>query len=233
MLTLTASATPDGEHLPPVDHLDELLASWDAVRRELDRVLEDRRYARLAILEPHPSDGDNNGYLHIHVAVFMQGYVPPEAFERVYDAHVRNCDFAKKQAHTTGDIDVRHTGLDRGEMAQMNHSQAEGYSYSSESIGNLACYLAEYLGTYDDPLDQPEHVKAANAVLWATGRQRWRPGSTAQEFMKYDGPDDPLKSEWEFVGIKDSEGEIHPVRDDDDDESDGCSYLFETAPPPD
>jgi hypothetical protein len=201
------------------------------VRRELDRVLEDRRYARLAILEPHPSDGDNNGYLHIHIAVFMQGYVPPEAFERVYDAHVRNCDFAKKQAHTTGDIDVRHTGLDREEMAQMNHSQAEGYSYSSESIGNLACYLAEYLGTYDDPLDQPEHVKAANAVLWATGRQRWRPGSTAQEFMKYDGPDDPLKSEWEFVGIKDSEGEIHPVRDEDD-ESDGCSYLFETAPPP-
>lgn len=209
MLTISASATPQGEFLPPVDHLDELLASWDAVRRALDRVLGDRRYARLAILEPHPGDGDNNGYLHIHIAVFMEGFVSASEFEPVYDAHVRNCDFAGKKAHTADNIDVRHTGLDRGELAVMNHARAEGYPYSSESIGNLACYLAEYLNTHSDPLDQPECVRASNAVLWATGRQRWRPCQQAQKFMAYDGPEQ--NTDWEFIGIEDASGEFHEV----------------------
>jgi hypothetical protein len=81
MLTLTASSTPNGDPLPSVDHLDELLSSWSAVSRALRRVLEDRRSARLAILEPHPGDGPNNGYLHIHIAVFIDGYVSPETFQ--------------------------------------------------------------------------------------------------------------------------------------------------------
>jgi len=35
MLTLTASGAPEGEQLPPVDHLHDLDSSWEAVRREL------------------------------------------------------------------------------------------------------------------------------------------------------------------------------------------------------
>ena len=68
MLTFTASSTDDsGNPLPPVDHLDGLLESWDAIRRSLDRVFDENRYERLAILEPHKS-----GYIHVHMAVFCR-----------------------------------------------------------------------------------------------------------------------------------------------------------------
>ena len=207
MLTLTASSTPNGEPLPAVDHLDELLSSWSAVSRTLRRVLEDRRSARLAILEPHPGDGPNNGYLHIHIAVFVDGYVSPETFQPVLDAHLSNCDLATADAHTTDDIQNRHAGADRD--PGYNHSLAEGIEHDSEQIGELAIYLAEYLGTYgdDDPLEAPEHVQAANALLWATNRQRWRPCSTAQSLMAYDAPD--TATDWEVVGIE-TNGEIIP-----------------------
>ena len=210
MLTLTASATPNGEPLPAVDHLDELLASWSAVSRALRRVLDDRRSARLAILEPHPGDGVNNGYLHVHIAVFIDGIVQPEVFQPVLDAHVRNCDYAASEAHSVDDIDVRHAGADRD--PERNHSIAEGIEYDSDQIGELAIYLAEYLGTYgdDSPLNAPEHVQAANALLWATNRQRWRPCQTAQQFMAYDPPD--RVTDWELVGIE-KDGEFTEIED--------------------
>ena len=205
MLTLTASSTPNDEPLPCVDHLDELLSSWSSVSRTLRRVLDDYRSARLAILEPHPGDGPNNGYLHIHIAVFVDGYIKPEAFQPVLDAHLRNCDLATADAHTTDDIQIRHAGADR--QPGYNHSLAEGIDCDTEQLGELAIYLAEYLGTYgdDDPLGAPEHVQAANALLWATNRQRWRPCSTAQSLMAYSGPD--TATDWEVVGIE-TNGEI-------------------------
>jgi len=230
MLTLTASSTPNGEPLPCVDHLDELLSSWSSVTRALRRVLDDRRSARLAILEPHPSDGPNNGYLHIHIAVFIDGYISPGTFQPVIDAHVRNCDLAIPKAHDLdkdSTISVRHVGADRD--PGYNHSLAEGIDYDSDQIGELAIYLAEYLGTYgdDDPLDAPEHVQAANALLWATNRQRWRPCSTAQSLMAYSGPD--TATDWEVVGIE-TNGEFIPC-----DNTAGGVDTFVTGPidPPD
>jgi len=210
MLTLTASSTPNGEPLPAVDHLDELLSSWSSVSRTLRRVLDDRRSARLAILEPHPGDGPNNGYLHIHIAVFVDGNIKPETFQPVINAHLRNCDLATADAHDLDDddtISVRHAGADR--QPGYNHALAEGIEYDSDQLGELAIYLAEYLGTYgdDDPLQAPEHVQAANALLWATNRQRWRPCSTAQSLMAYSVPD--TATDWQLVGIE-KDGEFIP-----------------------
>jgi len=201
MLTLTASSTPQGEPLPPVDHLDGLLASWDAVRRALDRSLDSQRYERLAILEPHPGEGENNGYLHVHVAVFVDGVVQRSDFAPVIEAHVRNCELAEAEAHdVTADetISVRHAGADRADPDD------------DEQLDELAIYLAEYLGTYgdDDPLDAPEHVQASNALLWATGRQRWRPSNGAQEYMTYDPPE--TQGDWSLVGIE-KDGEFIPA----------------------
>jgi hypothetical protein len=200
MLTFTASSTPNGHPLPPVDHLDGLLASWDAIRRALDRALDHRRYERLAILEPHPGDGDNNGYLHIHMAVFVDGVVTADDLAPVIEAHVRNCDLAQPDAHDLDDdstISVRHAGRDRADE-------------DDEVLDELAIYLAEYLGAYgdDDPLDAPEHVQAANALLWATGRQRWRPSNGAQEYMAYEPPESV--GDWSLVGIDDGE-EVIPA----------------------
>lgn len=193
MLSLTASrTTDDGEAVPPVDHLDDLLDSTEAVMRALRRVMEGRRSERLIILEPHKS-----GYLHIHVAVFVDGLITAEMFRPVVEAHLRNCDRAGREAHNIEDdstISVKHVGADRSE----------------DTIENLGTYLAEYLGTYgDDPLDAEDHVQAANAVLWATGRRRWRPSNGAQEYMRTEQSDE--ETPWEFVGIEDGTGELHRV----------------------
>lgn len=198
MLTLTASSAPaerDGRAMPPVDHLNGLLSSWEAVTRELRRCMEGRRYERLAILEPHKS-----GYLHVHVAVFVEGKVTRETFAPVIEAHLRNCDLAVQDAHDVEDdstISVRWAGADRRDE-------------DSDHLDELAIYLAEYLGTYgEDPLDQPDHVQQANAILWATGRQRWRPSNGAQQYMATDrSPPDP---DWELVGIEDGAGDVHEV----------------------
>jgi len=230
MLTLTASATPNDEPLPCVDHLDELLSSWSSVSRTLRRVLDGRRSARLAILEPHPSDGANNGYLHIHIAVFVDGKIKPEMFQPVIESHVNNCDLAGWTAHDLDEddtISVRHAGADR--QPAFNHALAEGIEHDSDQLGELAIYISEYLGAYgdDDPLDAPEHVQAANAILWSTNRQRWRPCSTAQSLMAYSGPD--TDTDWEVVGIED-DGEFIQV-----DPENGGIDTFVTGPidPPD
>ena len=212
MLTFTAS----GDGVPGADHLEELDSSWGPVTRELRRVLDGRRYERLAILEPHPGDGVNNGYLHIHMAVFVDGPIRAEAFQSVYDAHVRNCDLAERDAHTTDDIDVRHAGADRADLDD------------DSTLDELAIYLAEYLGTYgdDDPVDAPEHVQASNALLWATGKRRWRPSNGAQQYMKTE-PKEP-DSEWELVGIE-RDGEVIPC----DPSSGGVDRFTTSWDPPD
>ncbi|QCS40802.1 hypothetical protein FEJ81_00010 (plasmid) [Natrinema versiforme] len=194
MLTFTASSTDDdGDPLPPVDHLDGLLSSWEAVTRALRREMEGRRYERLAILEPHKS-----GYIHIHMAVFVDGPVTQETFAPVIEAHLRNCDGAGRDAHDLADdttVSVNHVGADRSE----------------DTIENLGTYLAEYLGAYgEDPTEAPEHVQKSNAVLWATGKRRWRPSQGAQEYMATNRSD-PVLSDWELVAIEDGDGEEYDV----------------------
>jgi len=194
MLTFTASSTDDrGRARPPVDHLDELLSSWDAVRRALDRELDGRRWERLAILEPHES-----GYLHVHLAVFVDDpTVDRSTFAPVIEAHLRNCSAAARDAHRPDDrttISVRRVAEERGEG----------------EIGNLGTYLAEYLGTYgDDPLESTDAVQMANAILWATGRQRWRPSNGAQAYMAAETS--PGTPGWSFAGMRDAEGDVHEV----------------------
>jgi hypothetical protein len=156
--------------------------------------MDGRRYERLAILEPHES-----GYLHVHIAVFVDGVVRREDFAPVIEAHLRNCDGAGEEAHDMTDrstVSVNHVGADRSE----------------DTIGNLGTYLAEYLGTYSgDPLDEPEKVQMSNTVLWATGRRRWRPSNGAQAYMSTNRSDGPAL--WSLVGIEDGEGEYHEVQD--------------------
>lgn len=222
MLTFTASWCPSGDPLPPVDHLLELDSSWSSVRRELARQLDGHRWEYLAILEPHDS-----GYLHIHLAVFVDGVVTRETFAPVIEAHLRNCELAGPEAHDTDDdstISVRHAGADRDRGGDDLPDE------SDSSLDELALYLAEYLGTYDgDPLSQPDNQQMANALLWATGKQRWRPSNGAQSYMASEKPDDDEASPWELVGIR-SGTDYYPCES-----ADGGVETFETStlPPPD
>jgi hypothetical protein len=218
MLTLTASSGPDGVPVAPVDHLNELDSSWEAVRRALARELDGRRWEYLAILEPHKS-----GYLHIHIAVFVDGPVTTSTFAPVIEAHLRNCDLAGREAHDVADdstISVRHAGADRDVD-------------DDDQLDELACYLAEYLGAYgEDPLDLPDHVQMSNTLLWATGKQRWRPSNGAQQYMKAFPKEDPeAESPWELVGIRRGL-DYHPATDD---ESGGVERFVTTTEwdPPD
>jgi hypothetical protein len=205
MLSLTASWCPHGDALPPVDHLDDLDRSWESVRRELARQLDGRRWEYLAILEPHQT-----GYLHIHIAVFVDGYVTADDFAPVIRAHVRNSPHAEPEAHDVTDdstVSVNRVGLDR----RGQHAAAEGIDHGDE-IGNLGTYLAEYLGTHSgDPLDAPDHQQMSNAVLWATGKQRWRPSQGAQRYMS-SFQKEADESPWEMLGVR-SGTEWYPCED--------------------
>lgn len=95
MLTFTASSTTEeGYPRPPVDHLLDLDASSGPVTAALDRVLDGKRWERVAIPEEHKS-----GYIHWHWAVLVEGRVEAEEFQPVIDAHLRNCPGAERDAH--------------------------------------------------------------------------------------------------------------------------------------
>ena len=142
MVTLTASSTDaQGRPRPPVEHLRDLLASWEAVRRALSRTLDGREWEYLAILEPHES-----GYVHVHIGVFVKGPVVREQFQPVIDAHLRNCPSAGAEAHELADqVTVR----------QASHPSR------NEGVENLGAYLSAYIGgDYESEAhERPDYVK--------------------------------------------------------------------------
>jgi hypothetical protein len=220
MLSLTCSSTDDsGRPRPPVDQLRDLLASYDAVRRELARTLDGRDWEYLAILEPHDS-----GYVHLHIGVFVRGPVVAEQFESVLDTHVENCPTAAAEAHQL---------LDEVDVHRASHPSRSG------GIENLGAYLASYLaGEYNaQPGEQPDFVKRFYAVMWATGRQWFRPSNGAQQYMKPPESDDTADEwatqDWQMVGIA-PDGDLDDVIEIDDDEGGGVDKTrLRTDRPPD
>lgn len=190
MLTLTASSTDDnGDPRPPVEHLRDVLGSWEAVRRALSRVLDDREWEYLAILEPHKS-----GYVHVHIGVFVRGPIVAEQFQPVIDAHLRNCPTAGEEAHQIIDEDGNE---DTVRVRQSSHPSRRG------GVENLGAYLAAYMaGEYgSEATEMPDYIQRFYAVMWATGRQWFRPSNGAQELMQPEDDDDPDPREWTFIGI--------------------------------
>jgi hypothetical protein len=191
MITLTASSTDSqGDPRPPVEHLNELLSSWEAVRRSLSRVLDGREWEYLAILEPHES-----GYTHVHIGVFVKGPVVAEQFGPVIDAHLRNCGAADREAHRILDEEGEE------DTVRVRHAS---HPSRSDGVENLGAYLAAYMaGEYGaEATEMPEYVQRFYAVMWATGRQWFRPSNGAQELMKPpEGGESGEGLEWSVVGI--------------------------------
>jgi hypothetical protein len=191
MVTLTASSTDaEGDPRPPVEHLNDLLGSWEAVRRALSRCLDGRDWEYLAILEPHES-----GYAHVHIGVFVKGPVVAEQFRPVLDAHLRNCEGASREAHRILDEDGEE---DTVRVRRSSHPSRQ------DGVENLGAYLAAYMaGEYGaEATEMPEHVQRFYATMWATGRQWFRPSNGAQELMQPPDEEEAGESlEWEVVGI--------------------------------
>lgn len=192
MLTLTCSSMDDeGRWRPPLDQLVDLLGSWEAVRRELYRVMEGEQWEYLGILEPHKS-----GYTHVHIGVFFRGPIHEERFDSVIEAHVRNSPGAEAEAHEDA-IDVQHAG----------DPAAPG---GIESLGAyLTAYMTQSYG--ESALETPEYLQNWYSLMWAAPVQRFRPSEGAQEMMAYDEGEE-LPSDWEFVGIA-PDGDLDEVRE--------------------
>jgi len=225
MVTLTASSTDDdGRPRPPVEHLRDLLGSWEAVRRALSRVLDGREWEYLAILEPHAS-----GYVHVHLGVFVKGPVVAEQFQPVLDAHLRNCPTAAEDAHRILDED--------GEEDTVTVRRVADRANGGGGVENLGAYLGAYMaGEYgSEPREMPEHVQAFYAVMWSTGRQWFRPSNGAQELMKPpdDGEEEEMVAEdWRLVGIA-PDGDPEEVVEVDPEVARGSVYRrLRREPPP-
>jgi hypothetical protein len=178
MITLTGSS--DG--IAPVDHLHELLDGREKALAALRRALDGRTWDYWWVLEPHES-----GYLHLHLAVVVEGIIAESMLRPAVEAHLRHCDPAGREAHADA-IDVR----------------------PGREISNVAAYLNAYLGDYrNDPLDAPEHEQMANAVLWATQRRQTGASKRLRQFMQTEKA--PSEDDWELVAIVDSGGEERPV----------------------
>jgi hypothetical protein len=218
MLSLTSSHTDEnGQPRPPVEQLRQLLSSWEAVRRELSRTLEGRDWEYLAILEPHES-----GYVHIHIGVFVKGPIVAEQFQSVLDAHVRNCPTANAQAH---------------ELTEQVTVRKASHPSRNDGVENLGAYLAAYMaGEYgSEATDMPEHVQRFYAVMWATGKQWFRPSNGAQELMQPDDDGHDDGHDWAFVGIAPEGEPEEEIIEVDPAVSGGVNYrrLRTDMPPPD
>jgi hypothetical protein len=202
LLTFTASS----DDVPnPVDHLRQLVEGRGAVIQALRRALDDRTWDYWWVLEPHKS-----GYLHLHLAVVVEGAISAEAFRPAVEAHLRQVPAAGREAHRIDPDDPDDDGA-----VEVR---------SGREIENLTAYLNSYLGGYEtEALEMPEHEQAAAAVLWATGKRQTGASRRLRGFMK--GLELPGEEGWEFVAILDADGEERPV----DGEVPGGVDTFETG----
>ena len=223
MLGLTASSTPDGERMAPVDHWADCDASNDAVKQALRRLKDALGDAvTIEFVEAHPGGGTNDGYLHKHPVILSGQRVPDSLLRPVIDAHVNNSPNAEHDAHDLADC------VSRGRVSP----QKDADQATEEVIGNLPAYLAGYLLDYGDRLDElPEAQLAGAVVMWATGTQSVRPDQRAQQWMALEDTGDE-ESEWILAGV-DRDGEFIPASTDDT----GGVRTFTTSrghdPPPD
>lgn len=193
MVTLTASS--DG--IAPVDHLHELLDGREKALAALRRALDGRTWDYWWVLEPHES-----GYLHLHLAVVVEGPVRESTLRPAVEAHLRHCGPAGREAHADA-VDVR----------------------PGREISNVAAYLNAYVGEYgESPLDAPEHVRAFNSITWATGSRETGASRRLRKMMKAGGEiEEAAEEEWELTAVVDDDGE-HPI----DKEAPGGVRTFQT-----
>jgi len=225
LLGLTASSTPDGDRLAPVDHWIDCDASNDAVKQAIRRIKDDTGAVAIEFVEAHPGGGTNDGYLHKHPVILSPQPIPDDDLQKVLNAHVNNSPNAEHDAHNLEDTVTR----------SRVSSRKDAEDATEDLIGNLPAYLSGYLLNYGESLEElPEPQLAGATTMWATGAQSVRPGAVASDWMQLDqdDQDDDEFSPWELAGVE-RDGEFIPA----DDGASGGVKRFTTAPdgldPPD
>ena len=208
LLTLSnSSLKPNGKPKPPLDHLDELLGSWESVYYELKQVMESvrvsdpwdaREWEYLWILEPHTDEGRvPGGYGHVHIGIVADGDLEPERFESVISKHLVNCEGATADAHELDDsVEVK----------------------PAEELNNPGAYLWKYLGQSWDVQEMEDYEKRFAALLRESGRRRLRASEGAQRWMQRP-ESESAKGDYTFAGVGSAEAvsELLSEYDDHDD----------------
>jgi hypothetical protein len=160
LVTRTASAAPDGERLPPVDHAEPIHEAWEPVYQTIRNRLralgfssDEWDYYRKE--EPHTSErggGVNTCYTHEHTFLIVDGEVSAEDFQPVLDKHVEECDPAGPEAHQA---------VEAVEVTP------------AEEVEDVAAYVASYTGIQPRDLSErsTEYIAWA-ATQWAANRNR-------------------------------------------------------------
>jgi len=161
MLTFTASHLNDqGGQRCPADHMREIAEGWRLARKHLYPALDGQEWEYARIWEPH-----ENGYGHLHVAIFADGELRPEMFEPVMSNYVGNVTAAGSEAHAV-----------RGEDSAVS---------INDDVENLGSYISEYLGAFGESiLDRPISEQMFHAVTWATNTRRLDFSNGAQEIIR-------------------------------------------------
>lgn len=226
MLTLTNSKDWDGEWAPSADHLDELMSGWDTAYNHLFDIFDSNdEYAYVRILEPH-----DDGYVHMHIALFSNTEVRPHDFDSFIASHVNNCEHASKSAHQIKTQTEQKKAKIRADARDLDYSHPDvelgcvSVQEQDDSKGGIGSYAASYLGKTlegESVLDAPDSEKRFYAVMWATGVRRFNPSQSANRLIDQDleQSDEDEESEdstedWSVVGM--APDDDVDIQDDDD-----------------
>lgn len=201
----TSTLKLNGDPRPPLDHLDELVETWNnGVYYELNQVMGGERktdpwtprdWEYLYILEPTTNEGNvPGGYAHAHCAIVVDGEVDSRRFESVINRHLVEAPNAKGEAHEFDKtIEVKE----------------------AEELGNPGAYLFKYLGKSWDVDDMADYEERFASLLFDQGRQRFRASNGAQRWLQRD-EDESGKGNFIFAGIGNSEQVFHLMQEYED-----------------
>ena len=160
MLTFSASHrnANDGWRCP-ADHMRDVAGGWDTARKHLYEVLSGRNWEYAKVWEPH-----DDGYGHMHVAVFVDGEATADEFAPVLDSYTQSVKSAGTEAHT----------LEKAVSV-------------NDNVENLGSYISEYIGVFgDETLNRPVSEQLFYSITWATNTRRVEFSNGAQEMIRED-----------------------------------------------
>ena len=160
MLTFSAShENANGGWRCPADHMRDIAGGWDTARKHLYQALSGRDWEYAKVWEPH-----EDGYGHMHVAVFVDGEATAGEFRPVIEKYTETVKSAGSDAHA----------LD--EAVSVN-----------DDVENVGSYISEYIGIFgDETLNRPITEQLFYAVTWATNTRRVEFSNGAQEMIRDD-----------------------------------------------
>lgn len=143
-VSLTGEAYQSNEWFPPADFQNDLLNSWEQVRKRLYSTLEGMEWEYARIL-----DADNQGYPVVRLVIFTNSDVDVDTlYETAVNAHVSNSPVASEELH------IKDRCIRQGRSLGIDEHIEE----------NLSCFGDNRSDSWRD--------RAFNSLLWATDTDR-------------------------------------------------------------